>query len=220
MTVFRRAAMWSLCAAAALSCGRAEPAAPPLDPALIEVVAAQQAVLTGPVGHGKWESTASYVLVEARSRADRDALVTLGGELTDAAGQPIGGLRRESLRIPAGGSRLFALVDQEQAARPAARGARIEVAGAVAVDTPPPVVVTEGHVYRDGDRVDLNGKVVNTADGRATAVVFFAFFDQDGAPLKRVSTVFQLAPRASRGAHWVGPDGSASGSMFIGEVAY
>ena len=220
--------MWSLCALAALSCGRRAPSAPAFDPALIEVADERQAVMTGAVGHGKWASDATYVLVEARNRADRDALVTLGGNLTAAgAGEGAGAaagerwpLRRESLRIPAGGSRLFALVDEGQAARPAARGARVEVVGAVAVDTPPPVVVTDGHVYRDGDRADLNGTVVNTADRLGAAVVFFAFFDEAGAPLKRVSTVFRLAPKASRGAHWVGPPGSASGAMFIGEVTY
>ncbi|HLU64667.1 MAG TPA: hypothetical protein VKZ63_00235 [Kofleriaceae bacterium] len=221
MELLGRAAVSLLCAAALAGCrGEKRPAPEEVSHQLIEVIEDNLALRTGPVGHGAWRSEATYVLVEAKNNAEGDVMVTLAGDLVGQGGEVIGPLRRESLRVPAGGTRLFALVDQDQKARPAATGARVRVAGAVPATGPAPVVVTDGHVYRDGDRADLNGTVVNSADGTATVVVFFAFFDEAGAPLKRVSTVFRLAPRARRGAHWVGPAGSASGSMFIGDVTY
>src|SRR5688500_18701814 len=103
----------------------------PVDPRAIAIAADTLALRAGPVGEGRRRRDASYVLVEAKNTSDEDLLVTLGGALTGpelGAGVP---LVRESIRIPAGGARLFALVDHEQAVRAGASGARVELAGAV-----------------------------------------------------------------------------------------
>lgn len=187
---------------------------------LIDVVVDKQVVRSGEVGHDQWKSDATYVMVEARNESDRDCEVTLGGALTGKDGAPTGTLRKESIRIPAGGSRLFALVDDQQVARPQATGARIDVLGAMPVDYPPPILVTDGHVYSDQDRAVVAGNVVNTAQRPGTGVVVAAFFDGEGRPMQRPSTVFKLDAGGTRGAQFVGPPGSRSAYLFVGEVSY
>jgi hypothetical protein len=186
----------------------------------IDVVAEKMLVKSGEVGHDQWKSDATYVLVEARNESDRDAEVTLGGALTAADGSALGTLRKESIRIPAGGSRLFALVDAEQLARPGATSARIDVLGAMPVEYPPPYVVTDGHVYSDQGRAVVAGNVTNTADRPGSAVIVAAFFDEAGRPMQRPSTLFKLDPKGTRGTQFVGPVGSKSAYLFIGEVSY
>ena len=186
----------------------------------IDVVADKMLVKSGEVGHDQWKSDATYVLVEARNESDRDAEVTLGGALTAADGATVSPLRKESIRIPAGGSRLFALVDAEQLARPQATSARIDVLGAMPVDYAPPYVVTDGHVYSDQGRAVVAGNVINTAERPGTAVVVAAFFDGEGRPMQRPSTVFKLDAKGKRGTQFVGPPGSVSAYLFIGEVSY
>lgn len=186
----------------------------------IDVVTDKMLVKSGAVGHDQWKSDATYVLVEARNESDRDAEVTLGGALTASDGRALGTLRKESIRIPAGGGRLFALVDVEQRARPDATSARIDVLGAMPVDYAPPYQVTDGHVYGDQGRAVVAGNVVNTADRPGSAVVIAAFFDAEGRPMQRPSTLFKMDARGKRGTQFVGPVGSRSAYLFIGEVSY
>lgn len=187
---------------------------------LIDVVTDKLRVVSGDVGHDQWKTDATYVLVEARNESDRDVDVTLGGALTSADGATLGALRKESIRIPAGGGRMFALVDSEQVARPGATGARVDVLGALPVEYAPPIIVTDGHVYSDQDRAVVAGNVINTADRPGSAVVIAAFFDADGRPMQRPSTLFKLDPMGKRGTQFVGPVGSKSAYLFIGEVNY
>lgn len=221
MAVRRRAlapsvAALAICSALAASCGKREPAGPPVDLSRIQVSGA--VVKTGAVGEPRWRSQATYALVEARNQTDDDVMVTLGGEL-EGAGQSWP-LRRESLRVPAGGSRLFALVDDGQAERPQASGARVAVTGAMRVAYPPPFAVTDGNVVLDEDRAVAAGYVTNTAERDGSAVVIAAFFDESGTPLQRTSTVFALSPGGKRGVRLVGPVGSRSAYLFVGEVNY
>lgn len=203
-----------------VACGKSDWSSPEVSYDLIHVDADRLAVRTGPVGHDQWKSTATYVLVEAKNTADKDLMVTLSADLVDAGKKVVGRTRRESLRIPAGGSRLFALVDDQQVERPAAVGARVDVRGAQSVSYPAPVVVTDGHVYFDQDRAVVAGNVVNNADGEAKAIVVAAFFDDKGRPVQRPATLFRLAGKGKRGAQLVGPPGSRAAYLFIGEVQY
>lgn len=223
MTERRKTMVLLLLAAASAwsaGCDKQNRPKPAINPARIELGRDKLAIRTGPVGVGKWKSEATYALVEARNRTDRDVMVTVAGDLRDETGKPTWPLRRESMRVPAGGSRLFALVDEEQKVRPAAKGARVDVVGAVAVEYPPPFTITDGKVMMDQDRAVAAGYVVNTAERDGAAVVIGAFFDQAGAPLQRTSTVFPLSPGGRRGLRLVGPPGSRSAYLFIGEVSY
>src|SRR4029079_16585378 len=108
---------------------------------MIHVEADKLAVKTGPVVHAQGKSTATYVLVEAKNTDTKDLVVTLSADLIDADKKVVGKTRRESIRIPAGGSRLFALVDDKQVERKDATGARVDVRGAEVVEYPAPFVV-------------------------------------------------------------------------------
>lgn len=203
----------------AAGCREAAPESP-VDPRAIAIAADTLAVRTGPVGEGKWRRDASYVLVEAKNTGDEDLLVTLSGALTGPELRSSAPLVRESIRVPAGGSRLFALVDQEQAVRVGASDARVELAGAVRVGYAPPFTITRGAVVMDQDRAVAAGDVHNTADRQGQAVVIGAFFDRKGRPLERTSTLFKLAAGGTRGVRLAGPPGSRSAYLFIGEVEY
>jgi hypothetical protein len=192
---------------------------PPVAPGDVEVAAADLVVKNGPIGVGRWRTEATYVLVEARNRSDRDLLVTLAGDLVDATGTPIGPLRRESIRLPAGGARLFALIDEEQQIRPAA-GARVEIAGAAPVSYVSPALVTDGRVDMDQDRAVVAGNVRNIADREGSIMVIAAFFDAAGKPVQRTSTLFVMSGGGTRGVQLVGPPGSRSAYLFIGDVNY
>jgi len=217
---------WSAraCSAAFLvlsvGCGKSDWSAPEVSYDTIDVDADRLAIKTGPVGHDKWKSEATYVLVEAKNTAEMDLMVTLSAELLDAGKQVVGSTRRESLRIPAAGSRLFALVDDKQVARPTATGARVDVRGAQTVSYPAPVVITEGNVYFDQDRAVVAGYVTNNAGGEAKAIVIGAFFDDKGRPMQRPSSLFVLAGKGKRGTQMVGPPGSRGAYLFIGDVQY
>jgi len=186
---------------------------------LIEIVRDKQRVFIGEVGVGRWNTTASYVLVDARNTTDEDLLVTIGGTLAGEDKSVVGTLRRQSLRIPAGGVRTFALVDTDDEPR-AASSATIKVVGAMRVVHKRSVMVIDGNVYRDGDRVVVAGNVVNTADREVYVVVIAGFYDENGAPMKRPSTKYTLTGHGKRSAQFVGPDGSRSAYLFIGEAAY
>lgn len=203
-----------------VACGKSDWSSPEVSYDLVHVDADRLAVVTGPVGHDQWKSEATYVLVEAKNTTERDLMVTLSADLVDADKKVVGKTRRESLRIPAGGSRLYALVDDQQAARPTAAGARVDVRGAESVSYPAPVVVTEGNVYFDQDRAVVAGYVTNNAGGEARAIVIAAFFDDKGRPMKRPSTLFRLAGKGKRGTQMVGPPGSRAAYLFIGDVQY
>lgn len=187
---------------------------------LVRLDTARMALRHDRVGHGKWASEASFVLVDAENTHARDLLVTLAGELVDEQGVSVGRLRPASLRIPAGGVRTFALVDDEQAVRARAASARVRVVGAHEPDYPPPVQVSEGHVFPDGDRVVVTARVHNTADRPVRVLVLGGFYDRRGVPVQRPFTEMHLPGGASHTAQFVGPPGSAKGYIFIGDLVY
>lgn len=211
----------ALAAATTVACERKEWKAAEADLEAVEVVAANVRVLTGPVGTGDFRSEATYVLVDARNRHTDDLAVTLAGSLVNEAGEVVGELRPKSLRIPGnGGVRMFSLIDRDQAARPAATGARVVVRGAMRLDYPPPVVVADGRVDVDEGRAVVAGTVINTAERPVSVIVFAGFYDASGAPVKQSSTLFRLDGRGERGTRFVGPAGSRSAYLYIGDAVY
>jgi hypothetical protein len=200
--------------------GAAERDADPRLVALVEIDSARLNLRQDQIGHGPWAQAASFVLVDAENTHTEDLMVTLAGNLVDGSGQVVGTLRPASLRIPAGGVRTFALVDSEQAVRPHAASARVEGVGAHVPAYAPPVVVTDGHVYRDGDRVVVTGQVRNTAEQGVRVIVLGGFHDAAGMPLTRPFVDMYVAGGASHPVELVGPPGSVSGYAFIGELAY
>jgi len=208
----------ALALVAAAACAEAPAARMDVDRAQIEIVTDSVALKTGAVGEARWKTQATYALVEARNHSEKDLEVTLAGHLV--GGDEKWPVRRESLRIPAGGSRLFALVDDKQAARPQATGARPEVVGAMAVGYSPPFMVTDGKVVMDQGRAVAAAYLTNTAKRVGSVILIGAFFDQAGLPLGRTSTLFRMDGGGKRGVQLVGPTGSRSAYLFVGEYVY
>ena len=190
-----------------------------IDPSLV-AISAQVTVRTDTVGVDRFASQATFALVDAQNLGDADADVTLGGILVDGDGHEVGLLRPESLRIPAGGKRTFALVERSRAARPTAVVARVDLRGARAARFAPEVTITDGHVYRDGDRAVVAGQVKNGTDRPCIAMVLAGFHDQDGRPMTRPFAAFELGANAVRPTRFVGPDGSRAGYIFVGDITY
>ncbi|MBZ0231654.1 MAG: hypothetical protein K8M05_04840 [Deltaproteobacteria bacterium] len=202
-----------LCAAA---CERARPLEH-VDPSQL-AIGDQVTVRTDTVGMDAHARPATFALVDADNLGDLPAAVTLGGVLVDADGQEVGRLRAESLWIPPRGRRTFALVDDQDQARPAAVAARIDVRGAVRPRHDEPVSIEQGHVWKDGDRVVATAMVVNKADRPCHAVVLAGFHDRDGAPMTRPFSVFPIGADIERPARFVGPPGSTTGYIFVGKI--
>lgn len=174
---------------------------------------------TDTIGEGKWVEQATFVLVEAENTSKDGAYVTLGGELADESGKTIGELRAQSLWVPAGELRTFALVDRERKPRPDARGARIRVRGAQ-VNKPPPAHIEGLRQLMDGDKALVQGTVVNEAPRGGSIVVIASFYGADGKPMTRPFSVVWVEPKAGQPVQFVGPSGSTRGTLFIGETVY
>ncbi len=175
---------------------------------------------TGVVGTGEHESEATYVLVDATNPGTLDLAVTLGGVLRPLQPLVQQPLHRQSLRIPAGGTRTFALVDGEQSTHPTASGATIEVTSAVQLDYPEQITITDLNVYDDNGRVVVAGYVQNTVERIGRSLVFATFYNAEGSPMERPSTVFRLERNARRGVQFVGPPGSVRATLSVGDIVY
>jgi hypothetical protein len=221
----RRARWLVLAVAAALgaggaagACRRSEPARN-LDLELIRV-SGDARMRTDRVGGGAFEDTATFVLADAENRAAEGAYVTLGGALVDAAGADAGTLKPQSLWIPAGESRTFALVDLERKPRPTARSARIEVRGALVPPDPPRAHIEELHSFVDQDRIVVQAYLVNDADRLGQIVVIGAFHDEGGRPMTRPFELVEIGARSRQVVRFIGPPQSKRGTIFVGDVVY
>ena len=188
-----------------------------VDHALI-VVSPQVTLRTDPVGES--DTAATFALVDADNHGDRELLVRLAGDLVDAHGAVVGHLRPDELRIPPGGRRTFALVDDAVTARPDATGAKIAVASATIPAGRAPMRITDGHVYTDQGRAIAAAYVVNDSDLTGKAIVIAGFHDAKGFPMTRPWSIVQLGPGAKETAQFVGPPGSTTAYIYVGETSY
>jgi hypothetical protein len=174
---------------------------------------------TDTVGDGKFTDLATFVLVEAENTSKDGAYVTLGGELTDEAGTRVSELRAQSLWVPAGELRTFALVDKQRKARPTAKAAKIYVRGAK-LGAPPPAHVEGMRTVEDGDKVLMQGVVKNEADRGGNIMVVATFYDANEKPMTRPFSLLWVEKRGELPVQFAGPPGSKRGTIFIGDVAY
>ena len=183
-------------------------------------VSADARLRTDTVGVGTFEEQATFVLVDADNTSKEGAYVTLGGKLADADGTQLGELRAQSLWIPPGETRTFALVDKDRKPRPSSARARIEVKGALVPAVPPPYRVTGVKDWPQDDKVIASGTVENDADTSGAIVVIASFHDAGGRPITRPYTMLKVAPHAKTPVQFVGPPGSKHGTIFAGEAIY
>jgi hypothetical protein len=208
----------ALGAVLAVACGRARPARN-LDLDAIRI-SGDARMRTDTVGDGKFASTATFVLIDAENTAAEGAYVTLGGELTDPSGATVGELKSQSLWIPGHDVRAFALVDRERVARPTSASARIKVCGAVIPDEPPRAHIEELHTFDDRGKIVVQAYVVNTADRPGQMMVIAAFHDARGQLMTRPFQMIELGAHDRRVVQLVGPQGSTTGAMFVGDTIY
>ena len=200
------------------ACARSKPARH-LDPDAVRITGDAR-MRTDTVGDGAFASTATFVLVDAENTAGDGAYVTLGGDLTDAAGATVGALKPQSLWVPAHEARTFALVDRERVARPTSTSARIKVHGALISDEPPRASVTDLHSFDDRGKTVVQAYLVNAADRAGQVMAVGSFHDAHGQPMTRPFQMIELAAHARRVVQFVGPEGSTRGTIFVGDVIY
>lgn len=190
-----------------------------LDLALI-AVSSEPRVRTDTVGEEPFAARSTFVLVDAENRGGEAAMVTLGGTFRDGTGEVIGTLAAESLWIPAGGKRLFALVDKARVPRPEAKGAQILVYGAKVAARPLIMHLEETSSFDDFGKQIARGTLVNDADRPGRAMVFAAFYDAQGRPMARPYSQVPIAAKSRLPITLVGPPGSRSALLFVGDIAY
>jgi hypothetical protein len=208
-------ALWILLALASCAKGK------PLRNLDLDVVRVTEARLrTDTVGEGPFESVATFVLVDAENTANQGAYITLGGELESADKVKVGELKTQSLWIPPGGSRTFALVDLEHQPRPTAAAAKIKVRGAHVPETPPAAHVDELREVDDYGKMVVQGTLVNDADRPGQVMVIASFHDADGRPMTRPFTMMTVEPKTRVPLQFVGPQGSKHGTIFVGDAIF
>ena len=175
---------------------------------------------TDTVGVGTFEEHATFVLVDADNTSKEGAYVSLGGSLSDEGGTVLGKLRTQSLWIPAGETRTFALVDHDRKPRPASAHARIEVKGALVPAVPPPNRAVEVRDYEQGDHVVAAGYIQNDANISGAITVIASFHDAGGRPMTRPFTMLKVGPHAKLPVQLAGPPGSKHGTIFTGDAIY
>jgi hypothetical protein len=175
---------------------------------------------TDTVGQGKFEENATFVLVDADNTSREGAYITLGGKLADPTGTIIGDLRAQSLFIPGGETRTFALVDKERKPRPDATRARIEIRGAMIPASPPPYRIASLKEYEQDGKIIAQGILENDADRAGNIMVIASFHDDGGRPMTRPFALLRVAAHDKQPVQFVGPPGSKHGTIFAGESVY
>ena len=207
----------ALALVALISCGKSS--SRQLDHDLIRVTSDAN-LRTDTIGDGKFTDLATFVLVEAENTSKEGAHVTLDGDLTDERGAVVGQLRAQSLWIPPGELRTFALIDKQRKPRPNAKAARVRVRGAYVPAHPPPMTVDGVREIPDNDKLVVQGVVKNPVARGGNVMVYATFWGANGKPLTRPFSLMWIAPNGTQPVQFVGPPGSKRATIFLGDMAY
>jgi hypothetical protein len=188
--------------------------ADPHEPQLIELCDHLAATL----GDRRFTDTATFVLIDAANTSDTDAVVTLGGELRDSSGVSLGVLKPESLRIPAGEQRTFALVDRGRQPQPRAAAAQIVVRGARLTEAPPMMHVEAIKTFDDYGKTVIQATLVNDIDRPGQAFVIASFHDAERRPMTRPFSVIHVEAHGRAHVQLVGPQGSKTAAIYVGDA--
>lgn len=207
-----------LCALVALGAAcRAAPDTGSIEPPPSSVVILDQSIVlkSGPIGvEDRQDATWAYVDVENRSAEPR--LVSVEGDLLDAAGKTLGPLMVDELYVPAGEKRTFAVVAGK--VYPDATRAKLHVHYAPVAKDKPVVVVNETKVRRAGIPLTCTPALENLAEKELVATVYCTFYDKDGKILARPFQILGLLPRSTRSYTFDGPAEAVTATAFIGQV--
>jgi hypothetical protein len=184
------------------------------------VVTPDAKLRTDTVGEGQFAQRASFVLVDAENTASEGAVVSLGGQLTDDHGTIVGQLKPQSLFVPAGEMRTFALVDAAQTPRPDARAAHIVVRTATIPKYPPPAHVDQIREIEDNGKLVVQGVLHNDSDKRGEIEVIASFHASDRTPMTRPFTLLHLQAHEQQTVQFVSGSGASHGMIFVGDTSY
>lgn len=190
-----------------------------IDPDLVKVLPDAR-LHTDTVGEGKFAEQATFVLVDAENTGRDGAEITLAGELDDADGKLVSKLKAQSLYVPPGEQRTFALVDLERKPRPDAKTAKIMVRGARIPPSPPRLTVDHVREIEDNGKVVVQAIVGNDADRVGNFMVIASFHDATGTPMTRPFSMIRIDAHQTQGVQFVGPEGSKHGAIFVGDAVY
>lgn len=190
-----------------------------LDLALVRI-SPNAKLRTDTVDDGRFASTATFVLVDAENTGDDSAYVTLAGTLGDADGRSVGPLKPQSLWIPAGEVRTFALVDRDHQARPAAKTAHIQVRSGTIPSHPPPVRIDQVREMEDDGKLVVQGTVYNDAPRPGRIMVIASFHGADGQPMTRPFSVLTIPARAAQPVQFVSAPRAKRGTIFFGDMSF
>lgn len=186
----------------------------------LQVVGDAAVLQTGTVGAGKFAKTSTYALIDVRNQGDSNLDVSLGGALVGSAGEELQPVRPERLRIPGHGVRTFALVADPPGVVQGARGVSPRIVRSKSDSFPPSIVIEEGRVYEDHGKVVAKAWASNKRKGTARAVIIAGFYGAEGRPMARGMEVFAIDGGQRAAVEFVGPEGSKSAYIFVGDVVY
>ncbi len=194
-----------------------------LDSSVIEVATSRLHLRHVKVGlEAKHTAPATVVMIDVRNKHTKDVSVTLGGKLFDKDKKQIGTLTKQSLRVPKGAWRMFALVDSTNKVHKNADGASVSVVGVHQLDHAEEILIDKPRTFKDKhvDRVILQGDVRNAGKGFARVLVIAAFYDKDGLPMERPFSELRLKIGETKSVQFVGPPGSVRGEIFPGTTTW
>ena len=210
--------MWLLLIAVAGFGACEKPSRRQLDLALVRITG-EGKLRTDVVGDAIQE-TATFVLVDAENTGKEGAYVTLAGDLADSTGKVVAEFKAQSLWIPAGEQRTYALVDRDRKPRPTATQAKIQVRSATIPDHPPPAWVDQLREVPDNGNLVVQGILHNDAARRGDIMVIGSFHASDGRPMTRPFSILKVPAGETRAVQFVSPPGAAHGTIYVGDVSY
>ncbi len=187
---------------------------------LDQVVVAPNAQLRTDTVGDDGQPPASFVIVDAKNVATDAAYVSLDGDLLDAHGAILGHLRAQSIWTPPGETRTFVLVDDQRQARAGAASAKIHVRGVLVPESPPSMHVEAIKVRDDFGKAVVTANLVNDVDRPGMIQLLAAFRDPTGRPMTRPFSMIPIGPKVTLPVQFVGPQGSTTGTIFIGDMTY
>jgi hypothetical protein len=161
---------------------------------------------------------ATYVLVEAENGTPEPRLVSLEGDLLDAAGKLLSHLYVEELRVPPKEHRVYALV--AAGTFPGAASTKLRVRAAPVAKDEPIATISELKTERSATGLVANATIENKLPKVAIASVIVSFYDASGKIVARPFAPVQLNPRSTRTFSFTGPPAATRAVAYIGDSAF
>jgi hypothetical protein len=159
----------------------------------------------------------TWVYVEVENRTAEDRAVVVEGTFF-AGGKQLVTTASDSLRVPAGQRRVFALVSNGPL--PDATRAEVHVLKAPAVPYPDPFAIEDLRFEKVDGGTTAGAMVRNTLDAPSTATVVGVFYDAAGKVLSRPFVLMAFHGASGRPVLFQGPPGATRSFVFVATSTY